>query len=107
MYKINKKAALINLSLRGNILSKKLFKKNSKQTLIYLRAPKHFNIGKHKILSFVNFYKKDYKLNNSIPYLFLIKNKSYFYNIFTFFHKFNFIFNITSLKIKNKIKIKF
>ena len=49
MYLINKGGTLKNLCLRGVYLSKKFSKTQNKQTLVYLRAPKHFNIGKQEI----------------------------------------------------------
>lgn len=94
------------LTLRGNFLTKKFFKKNSKQTLIFLRAPKHFNIGKHKVSSFNNFYGYNYKFNYKIPTEQFLNNKLLFLNLFPLFHKIHFLYCLTSIKILTKIKIK-
>lgn len=106
MYKINKTIILEKFSLRGNYLTKKIFKKNSKQTLIFLRAPKHFNIGKHKISSFINYKKYNYFLNYQIPTNEFFKNKYLFYKIYNIFHKFHFLFILNSIKITSSLKIK-
>lgn len=106
MYKINKNITLEKFSLRGNYLTKKIFKKNSKQTLIFLRAPKHFNIGKHKVSSFVNFKKYNYYLNYKIPTNEFFKNKLFFYKIYNIFHKFHFLYILNSIKITTSLKIK-
>lgn len=106
MYKINKITILEKFLLRGNYLTKKIFKKNSKQTLIFLRAPKHFNIGKHKISSFVNFKKYNYFLNYKVPTNEFLKNKYFFYKIYNIFHNFHFLYIINSIKITSSLKIK-
>lgn len=106
MYKINKKSILTKLILRGNYLTKKFFKKNSKQTLIFLRAPKHFNIGKHKISSFVNSHNYEYNFNYSIPTFGSLTNKLFFFKIFSLFHKLHFLFIINSIRITTKVKIR-
>lgn len=106
LYKINKTSLLTNFTLRGNFLTKKIFKKNSKQTLIFLRAPKHFNIGKHKVSSFVNFYKYDYKFCYKIPTEQFLNNKALFLKFFPLFHKLHFLYVINSIKICTKLKIK-
>ena len=61
LYLINKGGTLKNLCLRGVYLSKKFSKTQNKQTLVYLRAPKHFNIGKQEVLSFRNKFSHYYK----------------------------------------------
>lgn len=106
MYKLNKIGILTNLILRGNYLTKKILKKNSKQTLIFLRAPKHFNIGKHKISSFVNYYKYSYKMNYLLATQQFLFNKNFFFKFFTLFHKIHLLYVINSIKINTKIKIK-
>lgn len=107
MYKINKTSSLTYIMLRGNYLTKKVFKKISKQTLIFLRAPKHFNIGKHKVSSFLNFKTHLYKVNFKLPTTSFIKNKFLFYYLFSTFHKININYAITSIKLNIKTKIKF
>lgn len=106
MYKINKISKLNYILLRGNCLTKKLSKNITKQTLIFLRAPKHFNIGKHKVSSFVNFKTYKYIFDFILPTNSLIKNKSFFYRLFTICHKLNLNYNITSIRINTKLKIK-
>jgi hypothetical protein len=97
---------MTKLILRGNYLTKKFFKKNSKQTLIFLRAPKHFNIGKHKVSSFVNFKSYLYNVNYSLFISQFLLNKNFFFSILTLFHKLNILYVINSIKVKTKIKIK-
>lgn len=106
MYKLNKISNLKIFTLRGNYLTKKILKNNSKQTLIFLRSPKHFNIGKHKVSSFVNFYKHNYSLNFKIPTQQYLKNKLLFFKIFSLFHKITPVYIINSIKINTIIKIK-
>ena len=106
MYKLNKNTNMTKLILRGNYLTKKFFKKNSKQTLIFLRAPKHFNIGKHKVSSFVNFKSYLYNVNYSLFISQFLLNKNFFFSILTLFHKLNILYVINSIKVKTKIKIK-
>ena len=97
---------MTKLILRGNYLTKKFFKKNSKQTLIFLRAPKHFNIGKHKVSSFVNFKSYLYNVNYSLFISQFLLNKNFFFSILTLFHKLNVLYVTNSIKVKTKIKIK-
>lgn len=106
MYKINKKSILSKFILRGNYLTKKILKSTSKQTLIFLRAPKHFNIGKHKISSFVNYHKYEYNFNFSIPTEQCLQNKLIFFKLFSLFHKLHFLYIINSIRITSKVKIK-
>ena len=106
MYKLNKNTNMTKLILRGNYLTKKFFKKNSKQTLIFLRAPKHFNIGKHKVSSFVNFKSYLYNVNYSLFISQFLLNKNFFFSILTLFHKLNVLYVTNSIKVKTKIKIK-
>ena len=106
MYKLNKNSRLTNITLRGNYLTKKILKKNNKQTLIFLRAPKHFNIGKHKISSFVNFYKYSYDLKFKLSTKQFLINKNFFFNFFTVFHKIHFLYIINSIRIKATVQIK-
>ena len=106
MYKINKTSILKQITLRGNYLTKKILKKNTKQTLIFLRAPKHFNIGKHKVSSFVNFYKYLYTFNYQIPTIYLTKNNLFFLKFFKIFDKLHLLYIINSIKVKVQYKIK-
>lgn len=106
MYKLNKVSNLNHVILRGNYMTKKVIKNVSKQTLIFLRAPKHFNIGKHKVSSFVNSRIHIYKFNFSFPTAQFIKNKFFIYRLFSLFHKMNILYTITSIRINTKLKIK-
>lgn len=106
MYKLNKTSILTKYILRGNYLTKKIFKKNSKQTLIFLRAPKHFNIGKHKVSSFVNYHKYEYNFDYKLPTEHFLENKIFFLKLFSLFHKMHFLFIMNSLRITTKVKIK-
>lgn len=106
VYKLNKTTILTNLILRGNFLTKKFFKKNSKQTLIFLRAPKHFNIGKHKISSFKNFHKYNYNFDYKLPTEQFLYNNSLFLKFFPLFHKIHLLYSLNSFKISTKLKIK-
>ena len=104
MYLLNKAGILNEYTIRGIYLTKKKTKKWKKQTLVYLRSPKHFNIGKHKILSFNTNAKYKYILNMNINYLSFIKNKN-FINLYSIFHKINILYRINSIKTKIKTKV--
>jgi len=81
LYLINNKSIIVNLISRGIFLSKKFNKKNHKSSLVYLRAPKHFNIGKHKIFSFKNKFINNLILNYNIPTKILILYEQYFFKL--------------------------
>lgn len=100
MYKIKKTSLLTLITLRGHYLTKKIFPKISKQTMVFLRAPKHFNIGKHKVHSFVNFKKITYPVNYNIPTQQLIDNRLAFFKIFNLFHKYNLLYSLTGVRLK-------
>lgn len=104
MYKLNKTGIIGEYTLRGVYLTKKQTKKWKKQTVIFLRSPKHFNIGKHKILSFNTGKNYKYFLNYKINFLTLIK-KNNLYNIYSVFHKMNILYRINSIKIDVNTKI--
>jgi len=103
MYLLNKTAILTNYNIRGVYLTKNKIKWK-KQILIYLRSPKHFNIGKHKILSFKTIKTYYYLLNYSINYKFFYK-KNNLYKIYNIFHKLNILYRINSVRITIKTKI--
>lgn len=107
MYKISKNGCLKQLYIRGYNLTKKLNKNQTKHSLVFLRAPKHFNIGKHKVLSFKNYYTHSYYTNIKIPVLFFMKNPQQLYNFIIEFHKFHLLYKIASIKVTVKVKIKF
>jgi hypothetical protein len=106
LYKINKISTLKKFVLRGNYLTNKVLKKTSKQTLIFLRAPKHFNIGKRKVSSFVNYKKFVYNFNLNLPTDEYNKNGKTFFRFFCLFHKLNFLYVVNSVRITSKLKIK-
>lgn len=80
-------------------MTKKIFPKISKQTMVFLRSPKHFNIGKHKVHSFLNFKKIVYPVTYSIPTQQLIDNKLAFFKMFNLFHKYNLLYSLTGVKL--------
>lgn len=100
MYKIKKISYLNTIALRGHYLTKKILPKTSKQTMIFLRSPKHFNIGKHKVHSFLNFKKIIYNILYKIPTSSFINNKLAFFKIFNSFHKFHLLYSLTSIKFR-------
>lgn len=96
MYLYSKKSVLLNLVFRGVILSKT--KKNKKQTLIFLRSPKHFNVGKRKVISFNN--KAVYTYNIKLPiFTNNLKNNTFFLILMGSVVSYNTLFRINSLKI--------
>ena len=99
MYKIKKNSLLSLITLRGHYLTKKIVPKTSKQTLVFLRAPKHFNIGKHKVHSFLNFKKILYQVNYKVPSLHFVQNKLTFFKLFNSFHKYNLLYSLASVKL--------
>lgn len=110
MYKLNKSTTICNYVTRGIFTSNKAnmaAKKNKKQTVIFLRSPKHFNIGKHKIFFFNNFYKIKVIENRPLPIRPLISNKCYIFNLFIRKFNFSFFYKFTSIRVKTKTKIKF
>lgn len=106
MYLLNKQGTLCSICIRGLFLSKKFSTKNKKQNLIFLRSPKHFNVGKQKIISFNN--KKNYLLNVHYHYLTknIIKNYNNIFNFLVNNFKLNLLFRINSINISYKCKIK-
>lgn len=106
MYKIFSKSSIIAIKTRGYTLSKKFSKKTKKQTLVFLRAPKHFNIGKHKVLSFKNLRTEIFNLNTKINYT-DFKNVNFSIgNNLNNLSKINLLYSISSIIIKTKIRIK-
>lgn len=106
MYYLKKKSLLTNITLRGIFLSKKYNKIQKKQIMVFLRAPKHFNIGKHKIKSFNNKHNITYNTHIFLLINFFTKNSSLMYKLFTNTHKFNNLYKINSIKTTIKVKIK-
>lgn len=106
MYLINKGGTLKNLCLRGVYLSKKFSKTQNKQTLIYLRAPKHFNIGKQEVLSFRNKFSYYYKPDWAASTLILIKYPHFFFRVTRNVFKFHHLKQINSVRVTIKLKIK-
>lgn len=107
MYKINNNINIQKIFIRGYHLTKKLNKYQSRHSLVFLRAPKHFNIGKHRVLSFKNQNTFLYNVNLNIPTRILIQYPTQLYNVLLHFHKFHLLHKIVSLKISAKLKITF
>ncbi len=106
MYKLSQKATVYQFYIRGIFFSKKFLKKKNKQTLIFLRSPKHFNIGKRKVLAFNNNYNYNLNINLHINLLRFFKNKLLMYYLLISFFKLNLLYRINSIRFKTKIYIK-
>ena len=106
MYLINRGGKLKTLSLRGVYLSKKFSKKTNKHTLIYLRAPKHFNIGKQKVLSFKTKFNHSYNVNWDSSTIIFVKYSQFFFKVTSNVFKFHHLKQINSVRVCVKIKIK-
>lgn len=102
---INKHAVLRNITLRGYFVSKQFLKKNKRQSLIYLRSPKHFNIGKQKVFSFNNKFFFSYNFNKSIFYPYILNNKSFNYFYYLKNYATNLNFKVSSFKISTTTTI--
>lgn len=107
MYKLHISCNLNFLNIRGIYFSKKLTKKHKKNTLVYLRSPKHFNIGKHKVFSFNNINTLLINLKLKIPLLFVLKNTLFFYKILQQIYRYKLLFRFNSIRINTTTKIKF
>lgn len=106
MFKINTNNYLNSIILRGNNLTRlNNNKKNSKKTLIILRSPKHFNIGKHKIFSFNNHKSYKIQINAPINNYFLNNNYTTFFNTQNNYN-INYNFKINSVRLNYTTKIK-
>lgn len=104
MYLYNKKSFLLNLNFRGIILSKKRTKTNKKQTLIFLRSPKHFNVGKRKVISFNNRVSYVYRIN--LPFATKkLNSKYFFFSILSSILNYDSLFRVNSIKITSKTSI--
>ena len=104
MYLCNKKSLLIDLVFRGVILSKKRTKTNKKQTLIFLRSPKHFNVGKRKVISFNNRVAYKYAIGLFI-YTKNLKNTYFFFNLLSSILNYDSLFRVNSIKVTTKTTI--
>jgi hypothetical protein len=107
LYFIKNSSILDNIYLRGYNLTKKLNKNQKKGSLVFLRAPKHFNIGKRKIYSFKNYSSFLYKLKIKFPLKSFLNNPSTFIFMLSEFHKFHLLYKLSSIKVTLKIKLKF
>lgn len=107
MYKINKKILLNYFNIRGLFFSKKLTQRHKKHTVVYLRSPKHFNIGKHKVFSFNNTNKILINLKLTLPIVILLKNSLFFFTILEKFLNYKLLFRFNSIRVNTKITIKF
>lgn len=106
MYLLKNKGIINKITIRGLFLSKKFLKTNKKQTLIYLRSPKHFNIGKQKVLSFNNKFNYKFSLNTPVLLDFFLKNQQHIIKLILPFFKFNVLFRINSSLITTKFLIR-
>ena len=106
MYKINNSSKLESITIRYNLLSKKYFKKSKKSTLVYLRSPKHFNIGKHKVFSFKNFFALKLMLNYKVYLQVLLKYPMFLIRLLPKFTEINILRKVNSLRVKAKVNIK-
>ncbi len=87
MLQINKKSILLKVKYNlqfltwNKKLAKKYLVKKSKSTLITLRSPKHFNIGKHKFETLNYKTKKLFiKFNTKVRTSSIITSTNFFYN---------------------------
>lgn len=92
--------------VRGIFFSKKFLKKNKKQVLVFLRSPKHFNIGKRKVFSFKNTHHSFVSLNLPIILNYFLFNSNVYYNFLINHYIFIIPFRITSLRTTTKVVIK-
>ena len=106
MYRINNSSKLESITIRYNLLSKKYFKKSKKSTLVYLRSPKHFNIGKHKVFSFKNFFALKLFLNYKVYLQVLLKYPMFLIRLLPKFTEINMLRKVNSLRVKAKVNIK-
>jgi hypothetical protein len=106
LYKLNKFVIFKNICIRSNYLSRKFFKKNCKSTLVYLRSPKHFNIGKFKIFSFNNIQNEKIELNSYLSYKLFIKYPIYFFKVVLNTTAVHTLRRINSLRVRVITKIK-
>jgi len=107
LYTLKNTSELNIIGIRGYNLTKKLNKKQSRGSLVFLRPPKHFNIGKRKVYSFRNYQKFIYHVKLFIPTPFIIKNPYRVFYLLKEIHKFHLLYNISSIKISLKTKIFF
>lgn len=104
MYLLNRVSFLTTIYIRGIYLTKTKTKTNKKQTLIFLRSPKHFNIGKRKVISFNNKHNIKINLNMFIPTR-SSKLNFYYFSLISSLFKFDTTYRINSLRIKTKSAI--
>lgn len=105
LYKLNKDCDLNYIKINYLVLTKKnkknIIKKRIKQQLIFLRAPKHFNIGKQRVKS-LNYKAFDYLTKNDI-YLKSINTKLIYDNyLFEYISRY---FGLNNLYIINKLNV--
>ena len=112
MLQIKKKGKLIDakyllqLIFRSKILTKNYFVKKTQTQSIYLRSPKHFNIGKQKIFN-LNYKSLGVNLSLNTKFhinAFIGNNSQLFSNLCKYTQTNTYL---TSKSIKIKIKTKF
>jgi hypothetical protein len=106
LYKINFSGTLKTLVIRGTFLSKKFLKTNKKSTLVYLRSPKHFNIGKHKVFSFKNSFSTLLSLNLKIANKALVNYPLFFFKFVPAIVDVNTLKRINSVRISVATKVR-
>lgn len=94
------------LVIRGTFLSKRFLKSNKKNTLVYLRSPKHFNIGKHKVFSFKNNFSTHLLLNLKLANKALVYYPMFFFRYIPTIVDVNTLKRINSLRVSISTKIK-
>lgn len=106
MYLLGGRGVLNSIHTRGVFLSKKFLKVNREQTLVYLRSPKHFNIGKQRIISFNN-YKSFLLITNVAVHINTLMDKpNFFKKLANLQFKNNILFKINSVVLSTTFKVR-
>ena len=74
--------------------------------MVYLRSPKHFNIGKQKIFSFNNKFVYSFNIHKRVYQKFILNNNTFNYLFFLKNKNFHLNFKIASSKISVQTSIK-
>jgi hypothetical protein len=104
MYQINQECIIESCIIRGVYLTKKRTKKWKKQCTVFLRSPKHFNIGKHKIFSFKTKKNFFYFINMKTLYSIFVNSKG-LYKIYGYIHFCDLLHRVNSVKYKVSVDI--
>ena len=107
MYKVKNYCWLKNINLRGYFFTKKIKNKSKKHCLVFLRAPKHFNAGLHKVFFLKNYKKQIFYLKNFlINFKYFSRYLKFIFFYINFLYKISLSYNITSLSLNIQVKIK-